>query len=111
MAEPTITRRLLHVPRAILHSALVICVACALLLGCAQYGARPACPAKGGSPWVEVSSAHFRVVSDLPLGDTESVARELEQRFDALNQAIFVHTRAPAEPITVVLFEKASDFH
>ncbi len=81
------------------------------LQGCAEYGARPASPARGGRAWVEASSARFRVVSDLPAPESEAIARELEQGLEAIDQVAFEHARTKLEPTTVVVFNSASDFH
>jgi tetratricopeptide (TPR) repeat protein len=60
---------------------------------------------------VEVTSEHFKVISDLATSDADEMSAELEQSFSALEQVIFAHPRAPLEPTTVVLFQDESDFH
>jgi tetratricopeptide (TPR) repeat protein len=87
------------------------CLSVACLMACSEYGARPKSPAAGGNPWVEVTSEHFKVISDLPTSDADAMSAELEQSFAALEQVIFAHPRAPIEPTTVVLFQDESDFH
>lgn len=79
--------------------------------GCGKFGEHPKSPAQGGSPWVEVVSDHFTVVSDLPRPEAESTARELEEGLDGLTQIAFEHPRIPVERTTVVVFHGESDFH
>jgi tetratricopeptide (TPR) repeat protein len=78
---------------------------------CAEFGVHPKCPAEGGSPWAQVDSAHFTVVSDLPKEQAESMARDLEEGLDALTQIAFEHTKKTVEHTTVVDFQSDSDFH
>jgi tetratricopeptide (TPR) repeat protein len=90
-------------------------VLAALLLasssGCGHYGEHPKCPPEGGSPWLEVASDHFTVVSDLPREEALSTARGLEESLDALTQISFEHPRIPVERTTVVIFRSGSDYH
>ncbi len=85
----------------------IICAAS----GCSSYGVRPHSPAQGGPAWVEVSSAHFRVITDLSSADAQGVAREFENELEAVDQVEFEHPRTATEPTTVVVFSSASDFH
>ena len=78
---------------------------------CAEFGAHPKCPAKGGSPWAQIDSPHFTVVSDLPRDQAESMARDLEEGLDALTQIAFEHAKIPVEHTTIVDFQDDSDFH
>ncbi len=81
------------------------------LCGCSEYGARPHSPGQGGAAWVEVSSPHFRVLTDLPAADADGVAREFEDELDAIDQVEFEYPRTSTEATTVVVFSDASDFH
>ena len=79
--------------------------------GCGHYGEHPKCPTEGGSPWLEVASDHFTVVSDLPREEVQYTAYELEASLDALTQISFEHPRIPVERTTVVIFRSSSDYH
>jgi len=58
-----------------------------------------------------MSSAHFRVVSDLDPEDARGIADQLEQGVYAIEHAAFEHARVALEPTTVVVFRDESDFH
>jgi hypothetical protein len=79
--------------------------------GCGHYGEHPKCPTEGGSPWLEVATDHFTVVSDLPREEVQYTAYNLEESLDALTQISFEHPRIPVERTTVVIFRSDSDFH
>ncbi len=85
--------------------------ALAALAGCSEYGARPHSPGQGGAAWVELSTPHFRVVTDLSAVDAEGVAHEFEDELDAIDQVEFEHPRTSTEATTIVVFSDASDFH
>ncbi len=89
-----------------LGGALLLALTC-----CGAYGARPESPAQGGRPWLEASSAHFRVLADLPADDARALAQELEENLTALEQVAVVDARMPVEQTTVIVFEHESDFH
>jgi len=88
------------------------CIVCMLPLAaaCTPYGARPECPTKSGDSWLEVSSPHFRVLTDLPPDEAESTARELEENLEALTTIAFEHARTPSVRTTVVVFRSSSAF-
>jgi tetratricopeptide (TPR) repeat protein len=81
------------------------------LAGCGGAGGIPRSPGQGGNAWVEVSSAHFRVVSDLDPADARQIADQLEQGVYAIEHAAFEHARVALEPTTVVVFRDEADFH
>jgi Flp pilus assembly protein TadD len=86
------------------------CGLAAFVVACTPYGARPVLPKAGGAPWNEITSPHFRVLSDLPPDDAEATARELERGLAALTEVAFEHARIASEPTTVVVFRNRSEF-
>lgn len=81
------------------------------LAGCGGSGGIPRSPGQGGNPWLELSSAHFRIVSDLDAADARQIADQLEQGVYAIEHAAFEHARAALAPTTVVVFREEADFH
>jgi tetratricopeptide (TPR) repeat protein len=61
--------------RSVLRLAILPALAAA---GCA-YTREFRCPAEGGPQWVEVESAHFRVVTDAPPAEAHRLAGQYEQ--------------------------------
>ncbi|MES1179180.1 MAG: hypothetical protein ABUL62_33000 [Myxococcales bacterium] len=80
------------------------------LFGCSS-GAIPRSPAQGGNAWLEVTSTHFRIVSDLDAADARRIASELEQGVYAIEHLAFERSRAALSPTTVVVFREEADFH
>jgi tetratricopeptide (TPR) repeat protein len=97
----------------------------ACVTGCQQYGAHPECPARGAPAWSEITSPHFRVVSDLPAEESEAIARyyrgifhmrsaRMKEAADDLNAAVRLAPRDPRFRLGIVALrqhesEKAGD--
>jgi tetratricopeptide (TPR) repeat protein len=79
--------------------------------GCSSYGAHPRSPAQGGAAWHEVTSPHFRVLSDLHPPEIDAIVSELETALAAIGQMAFKDPRSIVEPTTVVVFDDVSDMH
>jgi hypothetical protein len=81
---------------------------CLLSLGCA---APLRCPAHGGAPWTELTSAHLIVRTDAP----EAYVRRLIAEYEGLHAALAYVTERPrpAEDAKVIFvqFERRSDFY
>jgi hypothetical protein len=69
-------------------------------LGCATL---PACPAKGGPAWHELTSAHFRLRSDLEPKDAEETVRRLEELRASMLATIWPGAPAPTSRTEVVV--------
>jgi hypothetical protein len=75
-------------------------LAIALLAGCATL---PPCPAKGGPPWSEWTTPHFRLVTNLPDDDAETAAAGFEELRAALVLAAWRKAPAPRARLEVVV--------
>ena len=97
---------------------LVLAIACA---GCAQLnvvtglvtGRAPACPGKGGPLWIEVSTQHFRLASDLPTDQVRALGVEFERIYQAFLDLSFFDPAARSVPqsrLEVVVFASRTEF-
>ena len=79
--------------------------------GCAGQFRFGACPAEGGRPWQEVSSAHFRVRTDLPEADAHKTALHLERTRTAPIAVAWPRAPVPgSSPMQVVVLRDGEDF-
>jgi hypothetical protein len=62
--------------------------------GCATL---PTCPAKGGTPWLELETSHFVLRTNMSGGDAEALLRTLEETRAALLAAVW--PKAPDPPL------------
>ena len=69
---------------------------------CAGRPARTQHAPQTSGPWRELATAHFVVGTDLPAGQGEYVARELEEYLAGLAEVTFGGVRVPIQPIPVV---------
>ena len=79
---------------------------CALSSGCAHVV--PECAAHGGSPWLELTSQHFVVTTNLAPPDARAAAAQLEQARTAVLAAF---PMGDAPQLDVVVFETAAQLH
>jgi hypothetical protein len=84
---------------------------CAALLAAAP---PPAAPVEANLPWwyaaAESQSAHYRVKSDLPQGQTAAIARHLDMVHEEFAARLWsLPPRAPA-PMNVLLFAREEDY-
>jgi len=63
----------------------------------------PRLPSKNEDPWLEVSSEHFRIRSEMSEKDTREVLTTLEEARAALLATVYRGAGAPKAPIEVVL--------
>jgi len=84
--------------KSILGAALFGSLCCAL--SCAG---TPRLPSSDEDPWLEVSSEHFRIRSEMSEKDTREVLTVLEEARAALLATVYRGTGAPKAPIEVVL--------
>jgi hypothetical protein len=75
--------------------------------GCATI---PACPEKGGPEWLELTTAHFRVRSDLDRDDAEEVARGFEELRASELELIWPGEPGPPLRIEVIALRSAPEF-
>ncbi len=67
------------------------------------------CPARGGPPWVEVTSAHFVVRTDVSEPRAKEIAQELEILRTTLLQALFDHEVDTPGRLEVVVFRSQDE--
>ncbi|MEJ7730584.1 MAG: hypothetical protein WKG00_15355 [Polyangiaceae bacterium] len=67
-------------------------------------------PAKGGLPWREVTTEHFRVRTDLPEQCASAAATEFEQTYASLRELAFPYDVEPSGRVTVFVFARDKDF-
>jgi tetratricopeptide (TPR) repeat protein len=87
---------------------LLLSLALAALPGC-----RPtpfATPAHGGSEWVEVTSAHFELKTELGRSAAVELSDELETTLEALARLAFETDRIPSSRIRVVHFRQVEEY-
>jgi hypothetical protein len=77
------------------------------LAGCATL---PACPAKGGPVWREVTSAHFSLRSDLDEADARETARRLEEVRAAMLALVWPGAPDPAIRTEAVALRSRIEF-
>lgn len=68
------------------------------------------CPDRGGPAWREVRSAHVLLLTDLPSGKAQELAREIERMYEVVRHGLF---RTPPEPpgrLRVVAFRSEEEF-
>jgi hypothetical protein len=83
-------------PGAVPNVARAALAGAALLVpGCASV---PACPRKGGPPWSEWITTHFRTWTDLGEGEAEEVADQFEQMRASLMGFARRGLLAPSQP-------------
>src|SRR5712692_3268520 len=97
-----------------LLSALAALVMAALG-GCAHspFRAPLTCPARGGPPWVELESPHFRMRTDLGLKEARRVLAEFEVVYglvEDLSDFAFPPRRPPVGRIDLAIFERPKDY-
>lgn len=88
--------------------ALPPAVLLALGSACAA-GSGFVCPARGGPPWVEVTSAHFVVRTDVSEPRAKEIAQELEILRTTLLQALFDHEVDTPGRLEVVVFRSRDE--
>jgi hypothetical protein len=88
-------------------------LACALILSFAVAGPARAefrCPAKGGAPWRELKTAHFRLDTDAGEIEARSMARDLEHMHALLLQALLGEQVDLPGHVRVLAFSDPKDF-
>jgi tetratricopeptide (TPR) repeat protein len=79
------------------------------LLGCAE--ARLACPQRGGAPWLDLSTEHFLVHTDLSAEQARASIATLEQIHASLHQAAWQGTPAPRVRLEIVLLRSLGELN
>jgi hypothetical protein len=67
-------------------------------------------PEKGGSPWTEVTTAHFVLKTDLDPSTAQEASAKLEEIFAALAEFGFPSTETPKLRIDVVYFRSHDEY-
>lgn len=67
-------------------------------------------PERGGPPWMEITSAHFVLKTDVDRSTARRISRELEQSHAALAFALRQPTSTSDNRVEVVVFERRRDF-
>jgi hypothetical protein len=91
------------------HAGTLI-LALASALGCRSFAPPLTCPAREGAPWIELTSRHLVMQTDLDLEDARDAAVAFEHTYDALTD-LAIHVRPDVvERIHVVLFDREKDY-
>ena len=61
-------------------------------------------PSQDGSQWIELSSKHFTLTTDLDAGEATLVARAFERSYELLSRAVFGDALAPDFETDIVDF-------
>ncbi|WP_394840208.1 tetratricopeptide repeat protein [Pendulispora rubella] len=86
------------------------------LLGCASEGRPPHVPptlippSRGGAAWVEITSKHFRLLTDAPTEVARETSTELERYYGALEDSAFRGPDRVRARVAVVQFWHEDDF-
>jgi hypothetical protein len=92
-------------PKALVLASSLSLFACATLIG------QPLVPPeRGGSAWIEVTSVHFVLKTDLDVGAARDASATLEEMFAALSDWGFPSEDKPKFRIDVVWFRSIRDF-
>jgi len=75
----------------------------------ARLGVELACPAQGGPAWVELTSPHFRLRTDLPSACARAELVEYERAYVALEDLAFPYQPSPPDRVNIVLFARRKD--
>lgn len=78
----------------------------ALLCGCAHVA--PECATHAGTPWLELSSQHFVVRTNLPAEEARAAAVQLERARASVLAAFPNGGKTSAEPLEVVVFARTA---
>jgi tetratricopeptide (TPR) repeat protein len=101
------THRPLNSVAVIAIVAVVFAGAVVLLAsGCASL---PACPARGGPAWIELTTAHFTVRTDLDDTAARGVIHELEETRAAMLDAVWPDAPGPPDRLPVVALASQSE--
>ena len=99
-----------------MHTELMTRVVLVLALaGCAHnpFRAPLTCPARGGPPWTELESPHFRMRTDLGVNEARRVLGEFEVIYgmlEDLSDFAFPPRQPPEGRIHLIIFERARDY-
>jgi hypothetical protein len=79
-------------------------------MACASLRAPLTCPADGGPPWVEASSAHFTLRSDLPEPEAKETLAAVEAAYVMFKDVAFPSHEDPHDHLEVVAFAREKDY-
>ena len=79
-------------------------------LACSAFRGPLTPPERGGAPWVELTSPHFLLKTDVEPPEARTVLAELERSYAALAHVMRRRPREAEAAIEVVLFARDSDF-
>ncbi|WP_437963183.1 tetratricopeptide repeat protein [Sorangium sp. So ce260] len=94
--------------RSLSAAAIVACAASEL--GCAQLKPPLTCPSQGGAPWVELSSPHFLMWTDLDRSEARGALAEFESSYRALEDVCFPSDGPDPFRMQIILFARERDF-
>ncbi len=81
----------------------------AVVLAAAGCATLPACPARGGPAWTELTTEHFVVRTDLPDDAAREVIRELEETWAAMLAAVWPDAPGPPDRTQVIALASTSE--
>ncbi|AGP37743.1 tetratricopeptide repeat protein [Sorangium cellulosum] len=96
------------IARSLSAAALALCAASGL--GCAPPKPPLTCASQGGAPWVELSSQHVVLRTDLDRSEARGVLAELERSYNALEDVCFPSDAPEPFRMQIVLFAREQDF-
>ncbi|WP_437901431.1 tetratricopeptide repeat protein [Sorangium sp. So ce124] len=79
-------------------------------LGCAPPKPPLTCASQGGAPWVELSSEHFVMWTDLDRSEARDALAEFETSYNALEDVCFPSDTPDPFRMQIVLFARERDF-
>src|SRR5579863_1309078 len=95
-----------------LSSRTIVLLATALAaLGCASLRPPLTAPDQGGPPWIELTSQHFVLETDVDLPSARAVVADFEQSYAALAYVMQRPKEEATGKFELVLFDRDADFH
>lgn len=67
-------------------------------------------PESGGSPWIEVTSKHVILRTDLPAGEARETCAEFERIYSMFEEIAFPYAEKPRVHTTIVLFRREAEY-
>jgi tetratricopeptide (TPR) repeat protein len=81
-----------------------------VLTGCRVFAPPFMPPEAGGPTWVEITSKHFGLYSDLDPTDARAAVEELERTYVTLENIGFPYRAKPADRVRVVILRNAAEY-
>ena len=93
------------------HSAgLLLALLASFTLGCAGLTPPLTPPERGGAAWIELTSKHFVLETDIDAAEADSTLTEFEDIHSAIEDVAFPSDVESRTPIRIVLFAREKDY-